>query len=121
MSKPTVLDIFLKDKLSRILTDIKELNAKKIDRDIELIWDGVDYNEIFNNQPKEIELELANKVQELNMLIICAKKGFDYFYNEELPKYKKYLSEEEYNATVKQFEEIIALKDIEFKESEEAN
>ena len=121
MSEPNVLDVFLKDKLSRVLTEIKELNAKKIDRDIALIWDGADYEDIFNTKPKEIEMELSKKVQELNMLIVCAKKGFDYFYETELPKFKRFLDEKTYSEMVEQFEQILALKDVKFEESEEAN
>jgi hypothetical protein len=112
-------DIFVRERLCKVLTEIKELNISKIDRDIALILDGTDFEEIFNNNPKEIEAKLNYKVMELNMLIVCAKKGFDYFYKNELPKYKKYLSEKDYEETVKNFETVLECVNIALEE--EAN
>jgi hypothetical protein len=112
MDNKNLLDIFVKERLCKVLTDIKKLNADKIDRDIALILNGEDYNVIFDGKPKEIEIQLSNKVRELNILIVCAKFGFDYFMEKELPKYKNFLSEKEYNETVEYFKEILELEDI---------
>jgi hypothetical protein len=115
------IEIFLKERLCKVLTEIKELNSAKIDRDINLILETDDYDEIFNNKPKEIEKELAMKIRELNVLIICAKKGFDYYFNEELPKNKEFMSPEEYAEMEANFKNILDLKNIDLDDEEVAN
>ena len=115
------IEIFLKERLCKVLTEIKELNSAKIDRDINLILESDDYEEIFSNKPKEIEVELSKKLRELNVLITCAKKGFDYYFNVEMPKAKEYLSPEEYANMEENFKNILELGEIDLDEEGDIN
>lgn len=68
-----VADECLRELAYDVLTKIKELNAKKIDMDLEGLKNGTPFDELFNN--KEITLDLYEQDKILILLINIAKKG----------------------------------------------
>lgn len=80
LNNTDVADKCLRDLLRDVLTTIKELNAEKIDKDLEGIANGEDYTELFND--KEINAQLADYSQVLMILIKIARKGIETTFKE---------------------------------------
>lgn len=68
-----VADECLRELAYDVLTKIKELNIRKIDKDLEGLKNGTDFSELFNDKETSLELFEQNKI--LMMLIKIAKNG----------------------------------------------
>lgn len=68
-----VADECLRELTYDVLTKIKELNIRKIDKDLEGLKNGTDFSELFNDKETSLDLLEQNKI--LMMLIKIAKNG----------------------------------------------
>lgn len=68
-----VADECLRELAYDVLTKIKELNIRKIDKDLEGLKSGTDFSELFNDKETSLDLLEQNKI--LMMLIKIAKNG----------------------------------------------
>ena len=89
-------NVFLRNRIVKVLKEINELNKQKVDRDIEKIENNVSFEEIFRpTKLDEITLKAENKKYELNLLISCSIYGFGVL-DGFLKHAKEKMNEEEY-------------------------
>lgn len=110
MGKFKIEEVFLRDRLSKTLKDIAELNTAKIAEDITDILNYKDVDDIFSNpnRHRDINEALASKQFELRLLIYCVKNGIDKL-RPMVDNMQADLEEKDYKELSDLVDEIIAL------------
>lgn len=115
MEKIKVEEIFLRDRISKVITELKELQVTRMETDIEdtLNYD-VDLRDIFfsNTRHADINEKIKTKQFELNILLSCSLEGFEFLYEKLLPEFKDKFSEEEYKNLEKLAKDLNDVSDI---------
>lgn len=75
-----VADDCLRELTCDVLTKIKELNARKIDTDLEGLKNGTPFKDLFNQ--KDITIELYEQSKILTIFIKIAKNGIEKIFEE---------------------------------------
>ena len=118
MGKIKAEELFLRERISKTLEEIKNLNVKKIDADIADIENYVPFEEIFFKAARgnEIKNKLRERQLELNLLITCVVEGIEYLSEKFLPQIKGQFDEEGYAEMEKLVNNIVSLADVEIDE-----
>lgn len=118
MEKHNSIDIFVRERLVKVLTNIKELQNRKFDADIEDIKNyDIEAAEIFFSPKRhaDIKEELDKTTLELKLLLAIDAEGLEFLTEKLLPDLKANMPEENYKEIEALAVELIDLstKDIE--------
>ena len=118
MEKHNSINNFVRERLVKVLTNIKELQARKFDADIEDVKNhDIDVSEIFFSPKRhtDIKEELDKTTLELKLLLAIDVEGLEFLTEKLLPDLKAKMPEEHYKEIENLAVELIDLstKDIE--------
>lgn len=90
MGKVKMSEIFLRERLCKVMEEIKQLNIERIDKDIEDVKNYIDINALFaSDRHVGINAKLIRKQNELKLISVCLFEGIEYLTEKLIPELKE--------------------------------